>query len=1346
MNNVFRYSAKHVSKKMAPSVSAVLMECPKTSVAPSCQRKIMLNIRISAEGSTCKKDKYLLLDEIFDQGRKTRARLMSPYLIELSRGEPVLMYPLDFVKNLDCNSCGDKIRKSPNNLKHSQAGSNSLHVNQNAASIINKGSRRDTLRKNPQKVSVTSSKSENKRLASHEHPSSSQNNHADEIDLDINIALDDEVNNGVGSGSMKSQQFIHEEDHGNTKRNPKMIEKQESLQSDYDETNRDYDAIFEELEKKNEKIKKDILEILKPTLQLCDEADTIGTGLNYRSSSDQQQNCTDPCKCSSFTSGASESQSKANCPTCPPCPSCPTLPPLPARPECGKPDQIGQLKVPASQRHFSPRRTSKFHPSKRTNRREDNVAVKIQKELQNNELPIQETSDDSSEDAESNRRNELSNDENIDVEEAEDVFSSVDEINDDFFQPDLQSEQVEGNIKLKYHSLIPKNSESVVRNPNIPEVRLQNNNKSPFVRSKMQPSSIADFKKYQLDPIRYDGVSKVDRYQSLLGNNRAHLTSNSKGTSSSQKSNRKKDAQFVSYINGYGLNVDSVDVLNETSPDAFQSYQRLSESSMPRLQHYFMHVGTPSCPACNDPLSSIVEIPPANAFRKKSYKKSVPRMCPFGCPFPSYRKLSTSKMSPQRVHLDPGQAEVSIREWSPPMASYSKEIKTPFEVNPTEIQEEPAEMEGSYRSGSGISVKPVQSEGSQAQLQQIFPLSSKISSLHGGSNNRFALTNGLSSGDEMLADSKTEGTEVENNPELSQVPFRLNPKFRPVKLSRGFAEKPIIYCSPDFSIARENSQSQDEDGGEEYDYYEEDTSDLSDFPYVLARRPGTKFPSVYQRPVYVPSIIPAALESENPSADFITDEYREPKKRTPPQRRGTKRVIRPFHRGRFLANQEKRDEAAQILLSHIDPNLLTDRVPYDSFLSDPNISVGEKLRLMNVIDPEDAQFEALLKYLETEVQNSHPPYYITKIDREEIPISDETNSGNEDGGHEKNIEKRSFALYDDMEIHDVDVDYEGLTAARHLPVFDSFKQSGSPVAGKHSKRGNKGDSGKSPRSVEDIWYSVFNMSAPLQFLTTRVRVFRKKENSWWRIAPSITLTSLSGIYANANLSIMFSSHVELYNLEKPLHLQDYKLLIPNNHTSNITPKEILAVNTNKFHMDKIETDEDLRDNICEAAFSKSKLYSDNKSFVHKRNGQDDSIHSLEDFGEFPTFMNILEQCKNDPSHLCLNMLDEKTPGYKVKVQIPFRDNSLVYKDYFKVRITSVVVDGTVDGAIQIIVSFINEALLVQDFDVVIADCPVTCGAKNIVHKVAPPHRGVTIAFLLPLQDTNSGSKYTCQGE
>lgn len=124
---------------------------------------------------------------------------------------------------------------------------------------------------------------------------------------------------------------------------------------------------------------------------------------------------------------------------------------------------------------------------------------------------------------------------------------------------------------------------------------------------------------------------------------------------------------------------------------------------------------------------------------------------------------------------------------------------------------------------------------------------------------------------------------------------------------------------------------------------------------------------------------------------------------------------------------------------------------------------------MNVIDPEDAQFEALLKYLETEVQNSHPPYYITKIDREEIPISDETNSGNEDGGHEKNIEKRSFALYDDMEIHDVDVDYEGLTAARHLPVFDSFKQSGSPVAGKHSKRGNKGDSGKSPRSVEDIW-------------------------------------------------------------------------------------------------------------------------------------------------------------------------------------------------------------------------------------------------------------------------------------
>lgn len=35
---------------------------------------------------------------MYDTKRKTKAKLMSPYLIEITRGEPVLMYPLEFIQ------------------------------------------------------------------------------------------------------------------------------------------------------------------------------------------------------------------------------------------------------------------------------------------------------------------------------------------------------------------------------------------------------------------------------------------------------------------------------------------------------------------------------------------------------------------------------------------------------------------------------------------------------------------------------------------------------------------------------------------------------------------------------------------------------------------------------------------------------------------------------------------------------------------------------------------------------------------------------------------------------------------------------------------------------------------------------------------------------------------------------------------------------------------------------------------------------------------------------------------------------------------------------------------------
>lgn len=92
-----------------PEVSAVLLKCPKprktkmwqeTEEKPqeNCETQLMVNIRVNPSFHVEKIDKFLVLDEVFDPRSSTKAKILSPYLIEISRGEPVMMYPLEFTK------------------------------------------------------------------------------------------------------------------------------------------------------------------------------------------------------------------------------------------------------------------------------------------------------------------------------------------------------------------------------------------------------------------------------------------------------------------------------------------------------------------------------------------------------------------------------------------------------------------------------------------------------------------------------------------------------------------------------------------------------------------------------------------------------------------------------------------------------------------------------------------------------------------------------------------------------------------------------------------------------------------------------------------------------------------------------------------------------------------------------------------------------------------------------------------------------------------------------------------------------------------------------------------------
>uniref|UniRef100_A0A1B0AHD6 Uncharacterized protein n=1 Tax=Glossina pallidipes TaxID=7398 RepID=A0A1B0AHD6_GLOPL len=321
-------------------------------------------------------------------------------------------------------------------------------------------------------------------------------------------------------------------------------------------------------------------------------------------------------------------------------------------------------------------------------------------------------------------------------------------------------------------------------------------------------------------------------------------------------------------------------------------------------------------------------------------------------------------------------------------------------------------------------------------------------------------------------------------------------------------------------------------------------------------------------------------------------------------------------------------------------------------------------------------------------------------------------------------------------------------------------------------------------TVRDAWYSVFNMSAPLPFLTTRLRIFRKRHGVWWRIVPSITLNSLSGIFANANLSILFSSHVDIFQFEKSLQLQNNQLLVPkddrptrdynpsiaskylnsgdgseNLKNLHFNPENLLAVDPSRLtsdvlQMDMIEFDRErqqidsppLKTNIRNTLWTgildhirpmRSSSYS--KSNTDNNNNNNDGIKKIIDFGLFPTSLNVLEYCPNAKNQLCLNMLDDRVPelfvlAFTMKVKMPFRENSVIYYNISKVKIAKIVTDATTKDALQVAVDLVNEGMQVREFSICVCNCPTACAsaAKTTVTKVLLPHIRETVTFLLPL--------------
>ncbi|KAL7727080.1 hypothetical protein ACLKA6_017357 [Drosophila palustris] len=85
-------------------------------------------------------------------------------------------------------------------------------------------------------------------------------------------------------------------------------------------------------------------------------------------------------------------------------------------------------------------------------------------------------------------------------------------------------------------------------------------------------------------------------------------------------------------------------------------------------------------------------------------------------------------------------------------------------------------------------------------------------------------------------------------------------------------------------------------------------------------------------------------------------------------------------------------------------------------------------------------------------------------------------------------------------------------------------------------------------------FSIYNLSTPFPYLAAKIRIFRKRKQTWWRIMPVISLNNLSGTFVNGNISVLLTSHEDILHKQMPLFLENYQLLIPTNLFNN--PKEL----------------------------------------------------------------------------------------------------------------------------------------------------------------------------------------------
>ncbi|XP_020817361.1 uncharacterized protein LOC110190990 isoform X2 [Drosophila serrata] len=99
-SNLITLAKTNIESNISDGIHAILIKCPKDSANETCEPHLIISIHMNPSVDLNKLEASWILDEVYDPTKRTISKIISPYLIVVGRGEPVVMYPLQYEESI----------------------------------------------------------------------------------------------------------------------------------------------------------------------------------------------------------------------------------------------------------------------------------------------------------------------------------------------------------------------------------------------------------------------------------------------------------------------------------------------------------------------------------------------------------------------------------------------------------------------------------------------------------------------------------------------------------------------------------------------------------------------------------------------------------------------------------------------------------------------------------------------------------------------------------------------------------------------------------------------------------------------------------------------------------------------------------------------------------------------------------------------------------------------------------------------------------------------------------------------------------------------------------------------